>query len=206
MTSTMPMYPVQQQPLPNQPVPTQPAQSTAGATRGVALVAALAIAGGVYYATHQQNETVPGHGHGRATVDTSGWAAPLAAFTPLIGSKPHASDAWSSAQCAPVPSSDSSVVTNIACTEPDESTINVVVFRSASVVDRIVQSSGEQGDDIHAWSHDGGASLGDVITRSTGRPYVATTFDKYPTVIVEVSGLPDVGPLTSDWQALPLPQ
>jgi hypothetical protein len=201
MTSTMPTYPVQQQPLPNLPVP-----SPSGAVRGVALVAALAVAGGIYCATHRPSETVGGHGHGRATVDTSGWAAPLAAFTPLIGSRPGAPDAWSSATCGAVPSNDSSVVANIACTEPDNSTVNVIVFRSASMVDQVVQSAGEQGDDIHSWSHDGGASLGDVITRSTGRPYVATTFLKHRTVIVEVSGLPDVGALTSDWQNLPLPQ
>jgi hypothetical protein len=208
MTSTMqqPMYPIQQVPaqpsLPtSQPVPSRPTP-----VRGVALAVALAIAGGAYYAAHRHSDTVSGNGHGRATVVTNGWPAPLAAFTALIGSKLGAADAWSSAQCAPVPSTDSAVVTNIACTEPDNSMINVTVFRSASVVDRMVETSGEEGADIHAWSHDGGATLGEVITGSTGTPYVATTFVKYPTVIVDVSGLPDVGALTADWQAMPLPQ
>ena len=211
----------------------RPRSSGFGQRQLAAMVAVVAVAAGAYYVTHRphpspspspspsvgqgsqgQGSQGQGGGTGGQVGGTGGqgggsastWPAALADFSALIGTGPGDLTGWNSSPCAVSESTDSHVVLSISCSEPDNVTVRVIEVTSADTVQQLINRAPADGGDVQTWSRNSGPTLGQTITFASSNPAeIVTTFTKYPTIVVDLSGASDAAALDDIWGSAPFP-
>ncbi len=194
---------------------TQVAAPATGQRGLAALVAVVAIAlGAGYYAHEHTAQPIAGHGssanghggHGGSGGFTfSAWPTGFAAFAPLIGSRPGASDAWRGATCTPVTPSSDQLIAEVRCSEPDHTTIVVAQYAHADTVDGLMSDASMEAGDDETWSHGTGPTAGERVSYADP-PEILTSFVSHPTMTLDLfGGTANVYGLQDEWSAAPLP-
>jgi hypothetical protein len=143
-------------------------------------------------------------GSGGGTV--TAWPLNLSAFVPLIGSAPGTTDGWNSSPCTATQPSDPTVVIVISCSEPDNVTVKLIEVANADTITQLVAQAPANGGVVNPWSTANGPTLGQTITFADANPAdKVTTFNAYPTVIVDLAGSSDAASLDAIWASAPLP-